>query len=192
MRGEEWRGRGAKRRSPANIAPSQLVAFSTRLVASLLFARCCLCRFLVANTASRRRFVRKWACGNHGDLDIAYTEALGSTKASYHKLEREKTRDNYFDMRKLSEEDFKKLITELIELLGTRNTRWEKLHDTSAKRGEGGSARSALAQHQYIVANSAPQARSTTYTTGRPERTSGARTARHRPSARFATKKSRR
>ena len=62
------------------------------------------------------RFVRRWGCGDRRNLDIAYTEALGSTKASYHKIEREKTRDKYFDLRKQSEVDFKELVTELIEV----------------------------------------------------------------------------
>ncbi|GMH78178.1 hypothetical protein TrST_g878 [Triparma strigata] len=82
------------------------------------------------------RFVRRWACGNKGDLDIAYTEAVGTTRSSYHKQERERTIDHYLDLRKQAEQDFKDLVTEVIELFGTRNTRWEKLYDSNAKRGQ--------------------------------------------------------
>ena len=52
---------------------------------------------------------------------------------SYHKLEKEKTRDKYFDARKQAEVDFKELTQEIVELFGTRNTRWERLYDQDAQ-----------------------------------------------------------
>ncbi|GMI36420.1 hypothetical protein TrCOL_g9544 [Triparma columacea] len=79
------------------------------------------------------RVAKKMICGNKGDLDAAHTEALGSTTESYHKLEKEKTRDKYFDARKQAEVDFKELTQEIVELFGTRNTRWERLYDQDAQ-----------------------------------------------------------
>ena len=61
------------------------------------------------------------------------TPAAASLLASYHKLEREKTKDKYFDARKQSESDFKELTQEVVDLFGTRNTRWERLYDEEAR-----------------------------------------------------------
>ena len=69
------------------------------------------------------------ACGNKRALDQAYTDAKSLTVVSYHKLEKDRQLEHYYDLRKSSVTDFKMLLEEVVETLGTRNSKWEKLHD---------------------------------------------------------------
>ena len=75
------------------------------------------------------RISSKLRIGGKRDLKLAGERAKNSTIESYHKLEKEHTKDKYHDLRKQSEFDFQSLICELIETHGTRNTRWERLYD---------------------------------------------------------------
>ncbi len=82
------------------------------------------------------QIVRYLSCGNKKDLDNAYQEAMGLTRISYHKIEKERQLDHYHDLRERSESDFKMLVDETVELFGTRNSRWEKLHDDAKPQGK--------------------------------------------------------
>jgi len=73
--------------------------------------------------------VRVLACGQKRALDQAYTDAKGLTVHSYHKMEKNRQLDHYVDLRERSVNDFKLLTEEVVEVIGTRNSRWEKLFD---------------------------------------------------------------
>jgi serine/threonine-protein phosphatase 2B regulatory subunit len=70
--------------------------------------------------------VRYFACGQKRALNQAYVDAKGLTVKNYHKMEKERQLDHYLDLRERSENDFKLLVEEIVENVGTRNSRWEK------------------------------------------------------------------